>query len=92
MGWVTGQVSVAAWKARSADLGALVEAERQMRSRDLVGAAMYVAQACVAPRAGVAAGLEKVEAGVSVGAGGAGVGEAGSFVIYLFTLLDPRRP
>ena len=47
--------------------GALVEAERQMRSRELVGAAMYVVRASAVPRAGVEI-LAVVGASVAAGA------------------------
>ena len=47
------------------DLGAPVEAERQMHSRELVGAAMCVVPANAVPRAGVER-LERVAAGAAV--------------------------
>ena len=82
--------------------GALVEAERQVRSRELVEAAMCVAPASAEPRAGVeilavgaavaaasavaGVGVEASEVGAAVVAAGADVDETGSFFIYLLSL------
>jgi hypothetical protein len=58
------------------DLGVLVEAERQTRSRDLGGAAMCVAPAIAAPRAGVEI-LAAVGASVGLAAPVAAAGASG---------------
>jgi hypothetical protein len=86
--WVIGAV----WEARPVDLGAVVVAERQAPSRELVGVAMYVAPASAVPQAVVGASVAAaVAAGASVAveaavaAVGAGV-EAGSCFIYLLSL------
>jgi hypothetical protein len=92
LGWVTGKGSAAGWETRAVDSGAPVEAERQTRSRDLVGAAMCVARASAAPRVGAVAGLDRVGAGGSVGAVGADVDDASLVFTHLSTLLDPRSP
>ena len=63
--------------------GALVEAERQMRSRELVGAAMYVVRASAVPRAGVeilAVVGASVAAAVAAASAVAGVGVEASEV------------